>query len=170
MSESKPLVLIKNSFRKSSGTSPNKNESTQSVTLWTLILDSNQPINSTISTNRKRYWLAQNSILVDLLESLLRPVSPVDVRSDLRQIEWINVRGLEDNSPVGAVLAAALDALGLRIAPADLLTLMVVVDAVRHAQIGADENFSLCAVHVRALNSWRLAVPIDRQISHKQRK
>ena len=67
---------------------------------------------------------------------------------------------MSDEASIRAVLLDALDLFGLGVAPANLLALGIEVESVWYSEILVYDHASMCAVHVGALDLWRLAVPV----------
>lgn len=67
---------------------------------------------------------------------------------------------MSDEASIRAVLLDALDLLGLGVAPANLLSFGVEVEPVWYSEILVYDHASMCAVHVGALDLWRLAIPV----------
>lgn len=91
-----------------------------------------------------------------------RPVGPVDVSArfgDVKRIELLRLL-YGDDSSIRAVLLHALDLFRLHVRPANLLSPLIKVQAVRNANVLANDHFPMRAVHVGSFDFGILSIPI----------
>ena len=65
-----------------------------------------------------------------------------------------------DDTPSGAVLGDALDALEFGVCPAHFVAPLVEVESIGYAEIVANDHFAMRAVRVGAFDARPLALPI----------
>lgn len=100
------------------------------------------------------------SELVRPIDAATLPVGPVQIIAQQSETEQMRQIVGDDLAPIGTVHIGHLDFIGLRVAPIDLLALVVQGDAVWPKDILGNKQHALATVEIAALDLGPLLAPI----------